>query len=247
MSLPPPSVAILPSSLLAESVASGSSAPAPSSMRTHRLLRLPNARTGLPALYLVDDAQADIFEVQKIAPEAERSWFLGDEVVQGAWASSRLEPILSVGNASDRLPCSSSAADGRLLLFTPIDPVFLLLPIVLAVSPSLPLKPPLALGADGSPLADHGQPVTLPPRRPPLLDCSFASSLEASCAVRRSADRRQGQGPCVRCGRLEGSRDRRGRGRGCPLPRWPAQGWQVALARLRCQRCVLIDCHAAGE
>jgi hypothetical protein len=79
----PPSVAILPSLLLAEPVASGSSGPAPTP-RTHRLLRLPNARTGLPALYLVDDAQANVFEVQKIAPEAERSWFLGDEVVQGA-------------------------------------------------------------------------------------------------------------------------------------------------------------------
>lgn len=82
---PPPSFAIVPSSLLAQPVASGSTSRAPAP-RTHRLLRLPNARTGLPALYLVDDAQASVFEVQKIAPEAERSWFLGDEVVQGALA-----------------------------------------------------------------------------------------------------------------------------------------------------------------
>lgn len=81
---PPPSVAILPSSLLqppAPAASGSSSQPHPAA---HRLLRLPNARTGLPALYLVDEAQAEVYEVQKIAPEAERSWFLGDEVVQGA-------------------------------------------------------------------------------------------------------------------------------------------------------------------
>lgn len=47
-----------------------------------------------------------IFEVQAVAPPDERSWFIGDEVV----------------------------ADGRLLLMTPIDPTFLLIPILQGTS-----------------------------------------------------------------------------------------------------------------
>jgi len=47
-----------------------------------------------------------IFEVQAVAPPDERSWFIGDEVV----------------------------ADGRLLLITPIDPTFLLFPILQGTS-----------------------------------------------------------------------------------------------------------------
>lgn len=70
----PPSLAIIPSDLLSGSNTSN-----------HRLLRLPNPRNNLPSLYLVESSGARrVLEVQQISPEAERSWFVGQEVVQGA-------------------------------------------------------------------------------------------------------------------------------------------------------------------
>ncbi|KIK09908.1 hypothetical protein K443DRAFT_671222 [Laccaria amethystina LaAM-08-1] len=76
-------------------------------------LRLPHPRTGSLSLFLSSKVPADasisktrIFEVQAVAPPDERSWFIGDEVV----------------------------ADGRLLLITPIDPTFLLFPILQGTS-----------------------------------------------------------------------------------------------------------------
>ncbi|EDR11891.1 uncharacterized protein LACBIDRAFT_313799 [Laccaria bicolor S238N-H82] len=76
-------------------------------------LRLPHPRTGSLSLFLSSKVPADasnfktrIFEVQAVAPPDERSWFIGDEVV----------------------------ADGRLLLMTPIDPTFLLIPILQGTS-----------------------------------------------------------------------------------------------------------------
>lgn len=66
----PPSLAIAPADLLSAN---------------HRLLRLPNPRNNLPSLYLVESSGARrVLEVQQISPEAERSWFVGQEVVQGA-------------------------------------------------------------------------------------------------------------------------------------------------------------------
>ncbi|KAF8628908.1 hypothetical protein AX15_003689 [Amanita polypyramis BW_CC] len=77
-------------------------------------LRLPHPRTGLASLFmLVHDSKETpsnvqtILEVQAIAPTEARSWFLNDEVV----------------------------SDGRLLLMTPVDPVFLLLPLLQAADP----------------------------------------------------------------------------------------------------------------
>ncbi|KAJ7772589.1 ribonuclease H2, subunit B [Mycena maculata] len=78
-----------------------------------RFLRLPHPRTGLASLFFPYSPQNDarqrdaILEVQAVAPTNARSWFIGQEVV----------------------------ADGKLLVMTPIDPAFLLIPILQAVYP----------------------------------------------------------------------------------------------------------------
>ncbi|KAF9529176.1 ribonuclease H2, subunit B [Crepidotus variabilis] len=74
-------------------------------------LRLPHPRTGLPALFLPTQClpsysasanTTSILEVQSISPPDERSWILDDNVF----------------------------ADGKMLTMTPVDPAFLLLPIL---------------------------------------------------------------------------------------------------------------------
>ncbi|KAG8972971.1 hypothetical protein FRC05_009387 [Tulasnella sp. 425] len=95
------------------------SAPSTSSDATgQRFLRLPHPRTNVPSLFLVSDqpsssssktASPTILEVQSISPDASRSWFTDDDQVLG---------------------------DGKLLVFTPVDPLFLLLPIMSAVAPA---------------------------------------------------------------------------------------------------------------
>ncbi|CAK5281794.1 unnamed protein product [Mycena citricolor] len=67
---------------------------------------------GLPCLFLPSSTSAEgtnqtILELQAVSPPNERSWFIGQDVV----------------------------ADGKLLLLTPIDPAFLLIPILRAVYP----------------------------------------------------------------------------------------------------------------
>ncbi|KAG1862529.1 ribonuclease H2, subunit B [Suillus subalutaceus] len=71
-----------------------------------QFLRLPHPRTGLASLFLHDQhAQGDttktssILEVQAISPTNARTWFIGEEVV----------------------------ADGKLVVMTPMDPMFLLM------------------------------------------------------------------------------------------------------------------------
>ncbi|KAF5380605.1 hypothetical protein D9615_004589 [Tricholomella constricta] len=79
-------------------------------------IRLPHPRTaqGISSLFLPSETLADasiscppskILEIQAVSPPDPRSWFLGQEVV----------------------------ADGKLLIITPIDPTFLLIPILQAV------------------------------------------------------------------------------------------------------------------
>ncbi|KIO31282.1 hypothetical protein M407DRAFT_19661, partial [Tulasnella calospora MUT 4182] len=101
-----------------------------------RFLRLPHPRTSkcriqmylnvsadvgtldVPSLFLASEqpegsssktASFTILEVQSISPDASRSWFTDDDQVLG---------------------------DGKLLVFTPVDPLFLLLPIMSAVVPT---------------------------------------------------------------------------------------------------------------
>ncbi|KAK2464258.1 hypothetical protein APHAL10511_003715 [Amanita phalloides] len=88
-------------------------------------LRLPHPRTGIASLFLPANHSNDfshnasrILEVQAVAPTEARSWFLEDEVI----------------------------SDGRLLLMTPVDPIFLLLPILQVTNPSddgyeIPFRP----------------------------------------------------------------------------------------------------------
>ncbi|KAG5720048.1 Ribonuclease H2 subunit B [Termitomyces sp. T112] len=75
-------------------------------------LRLPHPRTGIPCLFLPShesiSGKGKILEVQAVSPPDSRSWFLGEEVF----------------------------SDGKLLIVTPIDPTFLLLPILQAVQPT---------------------------------------------------------------------------------------------------------------
>ncbi|KLO16903.1 hypothetical protein SCHPADRAFT_913867 [Schizopora paradoxa] len=78
-------------------------------------LRLPHPRTGLPTLFLHNQSSgtqtSSIVEVQMVSPDAGRSWFLGqNEVI--------------------------SDVDGKLVLMTPVDPAFLLFPILQAAFPS---------------------------------------------------------------------------------------------------------------
>ncbi|KAF8315966.1 ribonuclease H2, subunit B [Amanita rubescens] len=77
-------------------------------------LRLPHPRTGIASLFLPVKGPKDtagdisvILEVQAVTPAETRSWFLDNEVV----------------------------SDGRLLLMSPIDPTFLLFPILQATNP----------------------------------------------------------------------------------------------------------------
>ncbi|KAJ7595035.1 ribonuclease H2, subunit B [Mycena floridula] len=72
-----------------------------------RFLRLPHPRTGLPALF-VPHGSDQILEVQAVDPVNPRSWFIGQNVV----------------------------ADGKLVVFTRIDPAFLLIPILQALAPA---------------------------------------------------------------------------------------------------------------
>ncbi|KAH9485164.1 Ribonuclease H2 subunit B [Psilocybe cubensis] len=78
-----------------------------------RLLRLPHPRTGLLSLFLPcewlptslhdeNGIQSTLLEIQTIHPPDERSWFLEEEVI----------------------------SNGNLLMMTPIDPTFILLPIL---------------------------------------------------------------------------------------------------------------------
>ncbi|KAH8119008.1 ribonuclease H2, subunit B [Phellopilus nigrolimitatus] len=74
-------------------------------------LRLPHPRTGITSLFLptrsASSGASSILEIQNVAPNANRSWFNGGNVI----------------------------SDGNLLLMTPVDPAFLLLPFLKAVSP----------------------------------------------------------------------------------------------------------------
>ncbi|KAF9519215.1 hypothetical protein BS47DRAFT_1358345 [Hydnum rufescens UP504] len=78
---------------------------------------------GLPSLFLPsnvgplnnnpENEKSQLLEVQHIAPDTNRSWFLEDHVV----------------------------SDGKMVLLTPIDPVFVLIPILRATLPSNPTEP----------------------------------------------------------------------------------------------------------
>lgn len=109
-----------------------------------RFLRLPHPRTGktyvfmvvlvpaqqgsgVPSLFLPyakPDGRTSIMEVQTVAPPNERSWFLSEgQVVQSACLRQS-----SPSSAHSFLP------DGELLIMTPVDPAFLLIPILHVLS-----------------------------------------------------------------------------------------------------------------
>jgi hypothetical protein len=86
---------------------------------------------GLASLFLPyrprgkDGSRRDaILEVQAVAPANARSWFVGQEVVAG-----RVPKSFHVSRRS------KLQADGKLLVMTPIDPAFLLIPILQSVYP----------------------------------------------------------------------------------------------------------------
>ncbi|RUS32993.1 Ydr279p protein family-domain-containing protein [Jimgerdemannia flammicorona] len=64
------------------------------------LIRIPHPRTGLPVRYMIQDGA--ILETQKIDPADKRSWFIDDSVQR----------------------------DGSLYLMTPIDPLFIAIPML---------------------------------------------------------------------------------------------------------------------
>ncbi|KAI0745770.1 ribonuclease H2, subunit B [Earliella scabrosa] len=77
-----------------------------------RFMRMPHPRTGIPALFLPyelpEDGSSVILEVQAVCPPNKRSWFMRSEVLE----------------------------DGKLLVMTPIDPAFLLIPLLQTTLPS---------------------------------------------------------------------------------------------------------------
>ncbi|KAH0827552.1 hypothetical protein J3R83DRAFT_4273 [Lanmaoa asiatica] len=87
-----------------------------STARLPRFLRLPHPRTGIASLFLAHEPVPDedepdrsqvskILEVQAVEPPNARSWFIGEEVI----------------------------SDGKLLVMTPVDPLFLLIPLLRAI------------------------------------------------------------------------------------------------------------------
>ncbi|KAI0775716.1 ribonuclease H2, subunit B [Trametes elegans] len=77
---------------------------------TLRFLRLPHPRTGIPSLFVPHETPqtSTILEIQAVTPPNRRSWFLQEEIVE----------------------------DGKLLVMTPIDPAFLLIPILKTTIPT---------------------------------------------------------------------------------------------------------------
>ncbi|CAE6511284.1 unnamed protein product [Rhizoctonia solani] len=76
-----------------------------------RPLRLPHPRTGLPALFIYHGST--LLELHSVNPDAPRSWFVGQSVV----------------------------SNGNLLLMTPIDPAFILIPFLKSLDSKAPFKP----------------------------------------------------------------------------------------------------------
>ncbi|CAE6518337.1 unnamed protein product [Rhizoctonia solani] len=74
-------------------------------------LRLPHPRTGLPALFIHHGST--LLELHSVTSDAPRSWFIGQSVV----------------------------SNGNLLLMTPIDPAFILIPFLRALDSKAPFKP----------------------------------------------------------------------------------------------------------
>ncbi|KIK67208.1 hypothetical protein GYMLUDRAFT_238529 [Collybiopsis luxurians FD-317 M1] len=72
---------------------------------SNTFIRLPHPRTGFPTLFLPQKNR--IFELQAVEPVNSRSWFVENQVV----------------------------SDGRLLILTLLDPVFLLVPILRSLLP----------------------------------------------------------------------------------------------------------------
>ncbi|PPQ99458.1 hypothetical protein CVT24_005265 [Panaeolus cyanescens] len=104
----PPILSVLPTDvvqIVASTLANNmNDVPAAKSARLN-ILRLLHPRTGLPSLFLPTDSTTNpVLEIQSISPPDERSWIIDQEVI----------------------------ADGKLLVMTPIDPTFLLLPIIKA-------------------------------------------------------------------------------------------------------------------
>ncbi|XP_006460823.1 hypothetical protein AGABI2DRAFT_192416 [Agaricus bisporus var. bisporus H97] len=94
-------------------------------------LRLPHPRTDIPSLFLPIDngdvATNQVLELQAINPMDSRSWFLGNEVIAGVgFTLSSIHFLISF----------ASMTDGKLLLMTPVDPVFLLLPVLSCIQPN---------------------------------------------------------------------------------------------------------------
>ncbi|KAI8993018.1 ribonuclease H2, subunit B [Trametes punicea] len=82
----------------------------PCTLAETRLLRLPHPRTGIHSLFLPHETpqSSSILEVQAVTPPNPRSWFMKEEVVD----------------------------DGKLLVMTPVDPAFLLIPILQTTIPT---------------------------------------------------------------------------------------------------------------
>ncbi|KAH7913669.1 ribonuclease H2, subunit B [Hygrophoropsis aurantiaca] len=111
-------VAVLPIDIIDTLATQLNEKRSPSIPSSARFLRLPHPRTGIASLFLpyelnrenlvnTGTPKSSILEVQAVTPPNARSWFIEENVV----------------------------SDGKLLIMTPVDPVFLLIPILQSLQP----------------------------------------------------------------------------------------------------------------
>lgn len=111
------------------------------SLSPSRIARLILPRLGQPSLYLPHksaNARRDgLLEVQRISPNAKRSWFLDQQVISGTplpFPPPFPLPLpLPLARSDTDETKKIHTTDGSLLAFTPIDPLFLVIPLLVSL------------------------------------------------------------------------------------------------------------------
>jgi len=76
-----------------------------------KMLKLKHPRTGGPSLYLINTASNALYEIMEFKEE-HRTWFIGERIVE----------------------------DGTLMVSTPVDPTFIILPYLISAERNVPLE-----------------------------------------------------------------------------------------------------------
>ncbi|WVR00287.1 hypothetical protein IAU59_007430 [Kwoniella sp. CBS 9459] len=133
--------------------------------KSHRYLRIPHPRTGQAQLYLpyrCTKGEESILEVSKISGSQRRTWFIGDNGIDA----------------------------GNILMHYPIDPLFLVIPLVQAVSSKAQFQPLSDIFAD---LPTHPA-FSLTPPFTPASSGPGSSSSSAVLGKGKNADSGAGSG-----------------------------------------------------